>query len=184
MWKGKPNQKAAIEALDQLGALTDLKEFDPLVAGTIPIDVDVDGSDIDIICSVVDFDRFVDRVKSLFSSHKNFLITESFSQGKRSLVARFEFSKFRIEVFGQALPSLQQNAFLHMVAEAKLLRLFGEDLRLEVRLLKSRGIKTEPAFAKILGIEGDPYTQLLTFIDSSDEAILKKYKILANPDTR
>lgn len=182
MWSGTDTQKFAIEAIEDLSILTELKEFDPLFAGTIPIGVDLEGADIDIICYVQDFSRFVQRVKDCYSTNKNFLITESYSQGVRSVVARFDFKKFRFEIFAQSIPTQEQNAFLHMLAEEKLLRIFGEELRTEVRLLKARGIKTEPAFAKILGIEGDPYIELLKFLNMPKEEILKNYHIQKVPE--
>lgn len=182
MWSGTQSQKAAIEAIEALSILSELKEFDPLFAGTIPIGVDLEGADIDIICCVSDFSRFVERVKDCFSTHKNFLITESYNQAKRSIVARFDYQKFRLEIFAQNVPTQEQNAFRHMLAEARLLNIFGEELRTEVRLLKARGIKTEPAFAKVLGIDGDPYTELLKFVDMPKEEILKTYKVKKTPE--
>jgi hypothetical protein len=87
-----------------------------------------------------------------------------------------------LEIFAQNVPTQEQNAFRHMLAEARLLNIFGEELRTEVRLLKARGIKTEPAFAKVLGIDGDPYTELLKFVDMPKEEILKTYKVKKTPE--
>ena len=49
-----------------------------------------------------------------------------------------------------------------MVIEYKLLQKGGHLFRRRVMELKTRGIKTEPAFALVLGLQGDPYEALLT----------------------
>lgn len=182
MWRGTPNQRAAIEAIEDLKILDHLKEFDPLVAGTIPIDVDLEGADIDLVCTITDYSRFLETLKAGFLSHKNFQITESYEQGERSILARFEFKKFRFEVFGQKQPSKLQNAYRHMVAEHRLLQVFGPDLQHEVRLLKQKGIKTEPAFAMALGIEGDPFEEILKLEELSEDEIKNKFKLQKNAD--
>ena len=48
-----------------------------------------------------------------------------------------------------------------MLVEARLLELGGERLRREVLRFKLAGAKTEPAFAQILGLEGDAFQALL-----------------------
>ena len=68
-----------------------------------------------------------------------------------------------IEIFGQAIAVTEQQAFRHMLAEHFLLKKYGEPLRKEVIELKKAGLKTEPAFAKALMLEGNPYQSLLRF---------------------
>ena len=48
-----------------------------------------------------------------------------------------------------------------MIIEHKLLNLYGENFTKEIVRLKKQGLKTEPAFVKVLNLEGDPYEQLL-----------------------
>lgn len=73
----------------------------------------------------------------------------------------FEVEGLAVEVFGQALPTACQNAYRHMVIEARLLALGGAALRQQVLARKASGVKTEPAFAQMMGIAGDPYYALL-----------------------
>ncbi len=48
-----------------------------------------------------------------------------------------------------------------MLIEYKLLLEKGEEFRKEIISLKKQGYKTEPAFAKLLGVEGNAYEGLL-----------------------
>ena len=48
-----------------------------------------------------------------------------------------------------------------MLAEYKILNNKGLEFKNEIKELKAKGIKTEPAFAKLLGLKGDPYLELL-----------------------
>jgi hypothetical protein len=50
-----------------------------------------------------------------------------------------------------------------MLIEHRLLLKHGEAFKNKVIELKQNGLKTEPAFAKLLGIEGDPYEELLKY---------------------
>ena len=74
---------------------------------------------------------------------------------------------------GQACPVSQQRAYRHMVVEARLLELGGEPLQSAIIALKRSGLKTEPAFARCLGIHGDPYLALLALEALDDEALLR-----------
>ena len=47
-----------------------------------------------------------------------------------------------------------------MVIEGRLLDLAGESFRHNVIELEQSGLKTEPAFARLLGLNGDPYEAL------------------------
>ena len=44
-----------------------------------------------------------------------------------------------------------------MLAEARILSLLGPDFAKRVRGLKRQNVKTEPAFAQLLRLSGDPY---------------------------
>lgn len=48
-----------------------------------------------------------------------------------------------------------------MIIENRILNVKGVDFKEKVKKLKSDGLKTEPAFTKLLGLKGYPYTELL-----------------------
>jgi len=76
-----------------------------------------------------------------------------------------------IEIYAQSLNSCKQNGYRHMVVEDRILRLGGERTREEVVILKKNGLKTEPAFVKHLGLDGNPYDELLKLEKYSDKKI-------------
>lgn len=50
-----------------------------------------------------------------------------------------------------------------MLIEHQILQSENEDFRLKIIELKKNGYKTEPAFAKLLDLEGNPYHALLAY---------------------
>jgi hypothetical protein len=68
--------------------------------------------------------------------------------------------EFSIEIFGQNKPTIEQNAYRHMIAEYKILQEKGEDFKQKIIELKQKGIKTEPVFGMLLGLN-NPYEDLL-----------------------
>lgn len=52
-----------------------------------------------------------------------------------------------------------------MLIEHQILLKRGDDFKQQIIGLKLKGLKTEPAFAKLLGFKGDPYLALLNFSD-------------------
>ena len=50
-----------------------------------------------------------------------------------------------------------------MIIEHEILQSKGGIFRLEIIKLKQNGYKTEPAFAFLLGLKGDPYIELLDY---------------------
>ncbi|MNF07767.1 hypothetical protein D3C80_2080160 [compost metagenome] len=50
-----------------------------------------------------------------------------------------------------------------MVIEDQILRSRDENFRLEIIKLKESGIKTEPAFGLLLGLNGNVYQELLDY---------------------
>lgn len=138
-----------------------LKGFDPILVGTIPIGIDIDGSDLDIICYSKDLEKFKITITKLFGSHHQFTINECLIRSVNSVVASFTLDQFQIELFAQAVPTKHQFGYRHMIIEHALLQERGEEFRQQIMQLKKKGYKTEPAFAKALGLDGDPYEALL-----------------------
>ncbi|MFD0616551.1 DUF4269 domain-containing protein [Paenibacillus sp. GCM10027629] len=58
-----------------------------------------------------------------------------------------------------------------MIVEHRILQVIGTEGKREIRELKQNGLKTEPAFAKWLNLDGDPYAALLAMYDWSDEKL-------------
>ena len=47
---GSPRQRAAYQAIENVGVLERLAPFTPVLAGTIPLELDLPASDLDILC--------------------------------------------------------------------------------------------------------------------------------------
>ena len=65
----------------------------------------------------------------------------------------------------------QQPGWIHFEVERRLLALDDGGLRRAVGRLRADGFKTEPAFAVVLGISGDPYRGLLALAAETDAAL-------------
>jgi hypothetical protein len=161
---GTSRQRRTYAVLKDLGILTTLGTFDPVVAGTIPLDIDLPGSDIDIICEVTPAvsQSFEQLLHTHYGHLPGFRFGKVASGLQPALVSSFCYAQVEIEVFGQDLPTVQQYAFRHMVVEHAVLRAGGAPWRTAVRRLKEQGLKTEPAFATLLQLPGNPYEALLT----------------------
>ncbi len=159
--KGNDKQRRAYETLKKYRVLDLLQKFDPILTGTIPINMDIETSDLDISCCYSDKNEFIDAVKHSFSHEKQFVLRES--SEFNSVMCNFWLDDFELEVFGQSIPTKQQHAYRHMLIEHQLLEERGEAFRQEIMALKKQGYKTEPAFGIALGLKGNPYEELLKF---------------------
>jgi len=137
----------------------DLAPFQPTLIGTYPLGLAVDGSDLDIACACDDLDRFEHALRATLAGLG---VAARFERSPiPAVVAAFELGDVSVEIFGQALPVTMQRGFRHMVIEGRLLVIGGAPLAARVRDLKRAGTRTEPAFAHVLGLAGDPYEVLL-----------------------
>ena len=170
---GTSRQRRTYALLQDLGILATLGAFDPVVAGTIPLGIDLPGSDIDIICEVATADElaFEQLLRTHYGHRPAFRVGRAASAGPPALVSSFGYLGTEIEVFGQALPTAQQYAFRHLVVEHAVLRAGGPAWRTAVRRLKEQGLKTEPAFAALLQLPGNPYEALRTLENLAPAAL-------------
>lgn len=158
---GNELQQKAWRLLTQYEVFEKLEAFKPVLTGTIPIDIAIANSDLDIICCWTKDADFKQALTACFANEKDFELREATITGQKTIIANFKIDGFELEVFGQRIPTQQQNAYRHMLIEHQILIAKGEAFRQQVIMLKNQGYKTEPAFAKLLGLEGDPYEALL-----------------------
>jgi hypothetical protein len=162
---GTERQKLAYNTLSENMIMTILQPFDPILVGTIPINIDIETSDLDIICYFENQHDFAKTATDKFGKEEGFVIRKLNSQNNKIVVALFRIGSFDIEIFGQDIPTRRQNAYRHMIIEYNLLNERDESFRQKIISLKQQGYKTEPAFALALGISGNAYFELLAFED-------------------
>jgi len=171
--RGNARQQRAYRALQSLGIFRILRAYTPVLAGTIPLNIDIPGSDLDIICKACDLDAFARAVTDAFGAHAGFRVKRKVIKGVESVIVNYDYGGFPIEIFGQPKPVTEQNAYRHLLVEARLLKIGGESARRAIRQLRRAGLKTEPAFARYFQLEGDPYEGLLRLGELSEEELRK-----------
>ncbi len=159
--RGNAKQQKVYQVLTELGVFEKLKNFTPILTGTIPIEIDLPISDLDIICECSSHEDFSELLTKLFGKNRGFNIKTHQRFGLRATVCQFWFNNFEIEIFGQNRATEKQNAYRHMLIEHRILQEKGSEFRAQIIALKTKGIKTEPAFAALLKLGGDPYEALL-----------------------
>ncbi|MEW5677372.1 DUF4269 domain-containing protein [Flavobacterium enshiense] len=160
---GNPLQQKSYEVLTRFAVFDALIPFSPILVGTIPIDIAIENSDLDIACFWTNKNDFIKTVTSSFSHHLNFTISETIINQNETVLANFFIDRFEVEIFGQNVPVKEQMGYRHMLIEAKILKENDENFKNEIIRLKQNGIKTEPAFARLLNLKGDPYLALLDY---------------------
>ncbi|WP_306917651.1 DUF4269 domain-containing protein [Rhizobium mesoamericanum] len=161
-----------IDALEATDILRFLREFQPRVAGTPPLGVDIETSDIDILCHAPDPYRFCETLWEIFEAQDAFKIWQWTGEG-RAVLASFRAHGWEFEIFGGPEPVERQRGWRHFEVERRLLLLGGLGFRDAVRFQRQSGIKTEPAFWIVLGQDGDPYQELLGLYDATDQDLLR-----------
>jgi hypothetical protein len=159
---GNPKQQEVYKTLISSGVMDALSLYDPLLVGTIPINIDIEDSDLDIICNYEDSSEFSGNLITLFHDLDDFEVIEDIEND--AIIARFTIDGFKFEIFAQDVPVKEQLAYKHMLIEHEILAKHGEAFRQEVLNLKRQGLKTEPAFGVLLGLDKDPYEELLHYV--------------------
>jgi hypothetical protein len=141
------------------------------LVGTVPLGINIDTSDLDIICEVKDIAEFGRHCHAHFGDYQGFTMTRRVVEEIERMRVNFMIENWPIELFGQNKPTTEQYGYVHMIIEHRLLTLYGEKFKEQIIQLKSTGLKTEPAFAKLLRLEGDPYLRLLEIAHWKDEEL-------------
>jgi len=163
----RPHFDHVIDQLNLLGCLT---KFNPIVIGTPPLGIALESSDIDIACSASDLEEFCDVARKEFGHLGRFSLDHVEHLREHAMLASFVSTGWEIELFCQRLRTEEQWGVRHFLIEKRLLELEPK-LRSEVLRLKRLGFKTEPAFAKLLHLPGDPYEALLKLESKTDNEL-------------
>jgi hypothetical protein len=166
---GSSIQLQAFNILTNSKILYHLSPYKPVLTGTLPLDLFVPGkSDLDIIIQSDRLPIVEKNLLALFEKKKKLSTKLMIVQRKPTLVCRFIQQDFPVEIFCQPVPVKQQMAYRHLVIEHWLLATRGRLFREKILALKMTGVKTEAAFAQVLGLQGDPYLVLLDFEQDED----------------
>jgi Domain of unknown function (DUF4269) len=160
---GSEIQKAGHRAITNTRVFELLSEYQPVLVGTLPLDLFIEKSDLDIICFANDLYAFTNKLTESFGNASQFEIEKTEINKVNAVIARFESEGFAFEIFGQPLPVQSQIAYRHLIIEHKILLEEGSQFKKEILHLKQNGLKTEPAFAKLLNLQGDPFEALLSY---------------------
>lgn len=161
--EGSSIQKSGYQALIKSNVLSHLKKYDPVLVGTLPLDIFVAGSDLDIICYTTNLNLFFNELKENYSLYPKFEIHQKLISNVPSIIAKFHLYEFAFEIFGQNTRIEDQHAYKHLIIEHHILEQKGKDFKNQIISLKQMGIKTEHAFAQLLGLKGNPYDSLLNY---------------------
>jgi hypothetical protein len=154
---GSARQQAAHAAIHSLDVMKILADFDPLLVSTICTGVDIESSDLDIICHAPDLLYFSEYLRQHFGAKEGYRGHYALDGKGERVVAQFLHDGFEFEIFGTPLPISEQRAWKHFEQTIRVIEIGGDGIRHAIRKLKEGGMKTEPAIAKLLGLIGDPF---------------------------
>jgi len=164
-------KKPYTKIIDQLNLLKLLSKYNPTPIGTPPLNIQINTSDIDIACTATNLTEFVSTVTSIYSNQSNFSSDFFQTRGKDAARCSFEFNNWEIELFCQTIPIEEQWGVRHFEVEKRLL-ILAPEIKCRVVQLKRNGLKTEPAFADILGLIGDPFEAVLALENVADVVLI------------
>ena len=154
---GNDRQKLLYEEITKLRLIESFSIFNPIIVGTIPIEIDIPSSDVDIIIDLSKGDILI-YFKEFAKNFRNFILEIKINKiSENSFIAQFQTENFKFEIFGEFKETSKQFGFVHMVIENEILNLLGQDFKNSIKKLKYKGFKTELAFCVLLNINEDPY---------------------------
>ncbi len=154
----------ALQALGRSAILDSLSDYSPTVVSTLLVGLDIEGSDIDVICCYPTQARFVEDLRCCCQQHEDFHLSVATDR----VVASFTVDGFCIELFATEQAIQKQAAYQHFQVMQRLVELGGNRFTESVKLLKRKGLKTEPAIAQLLNLSGDPFAAVADLQDCND----------------
>ncbi|WP_206240337.1 DUF4269 domain-containing protein [Novosphingobium terrae] len=158
------------KAVEKIGLLAKLGEFQVEIAGAAPLGLSVAHSDIDVLCFSSSPEPLERAIWHEFGQEKNFSLRR-WAAGEKAIIATFTAHGWTFQIYGSNVPVREQIGWKLYQAEIRLLALGGQHFKSEVMRLRSSGMKTIPAMMRVLGRDGDPYAALIATGNVSDERL-------------
>jgi predicted metalloenzyme YecM len=165
--------KSVFSALMGSNILEILKDFSPQIVGTFPLGIYTENSDLDILLECYDLENLRNLIQDRMGYLENFEFNHIKIDDVDSLVINFIYKNVPIELFAQPIPTMKQKAFKHFQVEERILAQTNDLFKKKIFEIRNNGIKTEPAFAKALSIDKEPYLELLNYHNFSLEELCK-----------
>lgn len=172
------SNKEVFKMLQSSNIFEKLKDYSPIIAGTFPLGIHNNHSDMDILLQASSLKDFQSIVKQLFLIEEEF--KEEFKEefvhinGLDTYIINFLLDGIPIELFIQDKDPVTQVAYRHFLIEEQLLNVGGSRLKERIHFYRNRGMKTEPAFAKALNMTNkDSFNGLLELEGKSDIELKK-----------
>ncbi|MNO76158.1 hypothetical protein D3C76_672270 [compost metagenome] len=127
--RGTAVQKEVYNLLTALDIMHLLADYNPILVGTIPLGIQVEGSDLDIICEVHNPAAFKAQVVRYFGAMEGFVSESRVVQGIPRTKINFMAKGWPIELFGQPRRTELQNGYLHMIVEVEILAQMDDHFR-------------------------------------------------------
>lgn len=166
----------AAEVLHQSGIMDSLAAYSPTVVSTLWVGLDIEGSDIDILCHYADQSSYVQAVESRCSDFSEY------QQQSRDdhVITRFNLADYPVEIYASNQAVTEQAGYIHFQVMKRLVELGGEQFQLAIRDLKRQGLKTEPAITHYLNISGDPYEEVAALQYRQESELIALLELASN----
>jgi predicted metalloenzyme YecM len=149
------------KALEESKILSNFKKFTPFVAGTFPLGIFTGQSDVDILMNTDDLDQLEKDLRDNYEMLEGFSSKRSYIDELETLIVNFNFNKVPFVIFAQKRVVTKQKAYLYFQIEERFLKLSGPAFSKMILENCEKGLRTEHAFAQVLGLKGDAYSELL-----------------------
>ena len=160
--------------------LNKFKSYNPQVVGTFPLGITTESSDVDIIMETNNLHLTSKQLVDHCSEFNNFTYQPGVLNNNNYILFRFHINNIPFEIFVQNLPVYEQQAFKHFQIEERLLKMGNDTIKQKIIEFRNSGLKNEPAFAKALNINGDPYLSLLELSYKTEQELIDILKSVNN----
>ncbi len=138
----------------------------PQLVSTVLVGLHTESSDVDIVCEYRDPSSIRDTLRQL-------RCFEGYALKERDdhYLCQFHFQNWLFEIYASTTPVEKQLGYRHFKVMQRLVVLGGSAFQKSVQALKQQGLKTEPAIARLLQLEGDPYLAVLALEKESSDVL-------------
>lgn len=158
---GNSLQRKIFQVLSDDKILDKISLYDPLLVGSIPLELDTKESDVDLICCFTDQNSYMEYMDSSFSTFQGYKMETYDQYGEKTVTVSFLSSGISFEIFAQQIPGRQQMAYRLLLIKKHLLDTHGPKFKTEILKMQQLGMKSEEAICKLLDLKGNPYLALL-----------------------